>query len=176
MPHTILSSFCQLLENEKLLLILIDRDRVFIYLDRLLEISTTIRRRQPIKRLNLEKLGQDVLFAFDETKRALAVCASKKVPRCLFHTVRTPFTVLGQLQLHLFVFDETFKTLQGQGSAINLDPWYSQAGVFILHIAFVSGKEEVVLVDSSSRARIFNFITLQFRCEILNTEFYVSDA
>lgn len=158
-------SFCQILENEKLLLILVDRDKVFIYLDRLPAISMTIRRRQAIKRLDRGKLGQDVMFAFDETKRALAVCASKKVPRCFF-TVRTPFTVFGQLQLHLFVFDETFKTLQGQGSAINLDPWYSQAGVSILHMAFVSGKEEVVLVDSSSRARIFNFITLQFRCEV----------
>lgn len=74
-------SFCQILENEKLLLILVDGDSVFIYLDRLLAISTTIERMRPIKRLNLEKLGQDVLFAFDETKRALAVCASKKVPR-----------------------------------------------------------------------------------------------
>jgi hypothetical protein len=63
----------------------------------------------------------------------------------------------------VFVFDETFKTLQGQGSAINLSPWYSQARTSILHIAFVSGKEEVVLVDSGSRARIFSFITLQFR-------------
>jgi len=106
-----LSSFCQILENEKLLLVLINRDRVFIYLDRLPAISTTIRRREPIKRLNLEKLGQDVLFAFDETKRALAVCASKKVPQHLFNIVRTPFIGIGQLQLHLFVFDETLKTL-----------------------------------------------------------------
>jgi hypothetical protein len=34
---------------------------------------------KPIKILKREKLGQDVLFAFDETKRALAVCASIKV-------------------------------------------------------------------------------------------------
>ena len=149
---------------------------VDIYLDRLPVISTTIQSRRPIKHLNREKLGQDILFAFDETKRALAVCASKKVPRYLLHRARTPFTALDQLQLHLFIFDETFKTLQGQGSAINLDPWYGQARVSILHIAFVSGKEEVVLVDSSSRARIFNFITLQFRCENPNAAFYVSDA
>jgi len=65
----------------------------------------------------------------------------------------------------MFVFDDTFRTLQGQGSTINLVPWYSQAGISILHVAFVSGKEEVVLVDSSSRARIFSFVILQFRCE-----------
>ena len=45
-----------------------------------------IKRERPIKRLNREKLGQDVLFAFDETKRALAVCASKKVPRRLLQS------------------------------------------------------------------------------------------
>jgi hypothetical protein len=78
----------------------------------------------------------------------------------------------------MFVFDDTFRTLQGQGSTINLVPWYSQAGISILHVAFVSGKEEVVLVDSGSRARIFSFITLQFRCEFKNVEvgIYVSDA
>ena len=103
-------------------------------------------------------------------------CVLRK--RCLdvFCRVRTPFTVSDQLQLHLFVFDETFKTLQRQGSAINLDLWYSQARISILHMAFFSGKEEVVLVDSSAQARIFNFITLQFRCEILNIAFYISNV
>ena len=68
-----------------------------------------------------------------------------------------------QLQLHLFVFDETFKTLQGQGSAINLAPWYSQAEVSILQMTFVCGSEEVALVDSSAQVRVFSFVTLQFR-------------
>jgi hypothetical protein len=36
-------------------------------------------RGKPIKLLNREKLGEDVLFAFDETKRVLVVCASVKV-------------------------------------------------------------------------------------------------
>lgn len=87
-------SFCQILENEKLLLILVDGDNVFIYLDRLPAISTTIGRMRPVKRLNLEKLGQDVLFAFDETKRALAVCASKKVPRSLAQSPDSIYTSL----------------------------------------------------------------------------------
>lgn len=72
--------------------------------------------------------------------------------------------MLGQLQLHLFVFDESYRTLQAQGTAINFAPWYSQTEISILHTAFVCGNEEVVLVDSSSQARIFSFVTLQFRC------------
>ena len=73
-----------------------------------------------------------------------------------------------QLQLHMFVFDETFRTLQAHGSSINLAPWYHQAGVSILHTAFVGGDEEVVLVDSGAQARIFSFVTLQFRCVFIS--------
>ena len=86
-PHKFLFSFCQILENEKFLLILVNKEKVSIYFDRLHAISVAIQRDRPIKRLNRERLGHDVLFAFDETKRALAVCASKKVPRCLSRRV-----------------------------------------------------------------------------------------
>jgi hypothetical protein len=75
-------------------------------------------------------------------------------------------TTCDQLQLHVFVFDETLQSLRVQGSVtgIDLSPWYtSQAGISILQLAFVSGKEELVLVDSISRARIFSFISLQIR-------------
>ncbi|KAH9165762.1 hypothetical protein EDB89DRAFT_2008009, partial [Lactarius sanguifluus] len=138
-------SFYQLLENEKILLVLASRDKFLVYLDRLPVLDMAIQRGKPIKSLNRDKLGRGVLFAFDETKRTLAVCASTK------------------LQLHMFVFDETFRTLQGQGSAIDLAPWYSQADISILKMSFVCGSEEVALVDSIARVRIFSFVTLQFR-------------
>jgi hypothetical protein len=75
----IFSSFCQLLESEKLLLILVDQVRVTIYLERLAAMDMAIQRRRPVKGLNREKLEQDVLFAFDEKTRTLAVCAPTKV-------------------------------------------------------------------------------------------------
>ncbi|KAI9434837.1 hypothetical protein H4582DRAFT_1855657 [Lactarius indigo] len=141
-------AFHRLLENEKLLLILVDRERFSIYLARPAAMDATIKGN-PLKTLNRDKLGlggdSDALFAFDEAKRTLAVCSSVK------------------LQLHAFVFDETFKTLQGQGSAINLGPWYSQADISIEQVSFVCGNDEVVLVDSSAQVRIFSFVTLQFR-------------
>jgi hypothetical protein len=74
-----LCSFYQILEYEKLLLILLDQDRMVIYLERLIEMDVAIQRNRPVKGLSREKLGNDVLFAFDETQRALAVCASTKV-------------------------------------------------------------------------------------------------
>ena len=68
-----------------------------------------------------------------------------------------------QFQLHMFVFDESFRTLQGHGSAVDLAPWYNQGENSIMKMTPVCGSEEVVLVDSSARVRIFSFVTLQFR-------------
>jgi hypothetical protein len=78
----ILFRFCQILENEKLLLILVDQERIFIYLELLLAIDAAIRRNRPIKSLNRERLGQDILFAYEETKRTLAICSSRRVRQC----------------------------------------------------------------------------------------------
>jgi len=72
-------SFHQIIENDRLLLVLLDRDKVSIYLDRLLEMDIVIQRERPNKCLNRERLGEGALFAFDETKRALVVCARTKV-------------------------------------------------------------------------------------------------
>ena len=68
-----------------------------------------------------------------------------------------------KMQLYAFVFDETFRSLHGQGSPISLVPWYSQADISILQLSSVSGSDEVVLVDSYAQIRIFSFITQQFR-------------
>ncbi|KAI0250874.1 hypothetical protein BJV78DRAFT_526274 [Lactifluus subvellereus] len=137
--------FSQLLENERLLLVLADRDKHSVYLERLSEIDAVIQRARPIKLLHHNKVGEHVLFAFDEAKRMLAVCAPTK------------------LHIYAFVFDETFKSLQGQGGVITLAPWYSQAEISILQLSFVCGNDEVALVDSTAQVRIFSFITLQFR-------------
>ncbi|KAN0136110.1 hypothetical protein V8E53_005970 [Lactarius tabidus] len=133
------STYYQLLENERLLLVIAHQDKFLVYLEHLPALDMAIQRRKPIKSLSRDKLGQGVLFSFDESKRTLA------------------------LQLHLFVFDESFRTLQGQGSAVDLAPWYSQGEISILGMSFACGSEEVALVDSSAQVRIFSFVTLQFR-------------
>jgi hypothetical protein len=71
-------SLYQLLENGKLLLVLAHRDKIYVFLERLQELDAEIRRK-PIKTLDRDKLGRGVLFAYDETKRTLAVYASTKV-------------------------------------------------------------------------------------------------
>ncbi|KAI0250890.1 CHAT domain-containing protein [Lactifluus subvellereus] len=93
-------AFFQILENEKFLLVLLDEDSVSIYLERLSAVDIAVERNRPIKRLNRQKLGERILFAFDETKRALVVCASTK------------------LHLYMFAFDETFRMLHLQGAPL----------------------------------------------------------
>jgi len=78
-----LISFHRLLENERLLLVLADRDKHVIYLESLAGMDAAIKQARPIKTLNRDKMGEDVLFAYDEAKRTLAVCASAKV--CAIH-------------------------------------------------------------------------------------------
>jgi hypothetical protein len=72
-------SFSQLLENEKLLLILADQENYSIYLQRLSNMDAAIQRGRTIKVLPLKKVGEGLLFAFDEVNRMLAVCSSTKV-------------------------------------------------------------------------------------------------
>jgi hypothetical protein len=67
------------------------------------------------------------------------------------------------MQLYPFVFDEDFRSLQGQGSPISLALWYSHAEISILQLSSVCGGDEVVLVDSNAQIRLFSFITRQFR-------------
>ena len=127
--------------------------------------DAAIWRRRPIKTLHRDKVGEDVLFTYDESKRMLVVCASAKV--CLMSFINVlmgtlTFCVTPKMQLYAFVFDETFRTLQGQGSAVSLTPWYSQA-TSILQLSSVCGSDEVVLVASNAQVRIFSFVTQQFR-------------
>ncbi|KAF8550994.1 hypothetical protein OG21DRAFT_1543721 [Imleria badia] len=141
----------QLLEGEKLLLVIVDRaGNLNIYLDRLEAMDGAITRGRG-KSLNREKIGQESLFAYDESKKMLAVVS------------------LDKLLLHVFVFDDA-RGFQALRSAIDLHPWYGDESVSICLACFVSGSEELILVDSHAQARVFSFVTLQFRPATLQLE------
>ena len=150
-----------MLEGEKLLLIISDRvGNLSVYLERLEVIDGAIARGRA-KQLNREKIGQKFLLAYDESKKILAVVSSDKVRLryCLLsHISHGP---LPQLLLHIFVFDDA-RGFQALGSAINLHAWYADV-VSIRHACFVSGSEELLLVDSLAQMRVFSLVTLQFR-------------
>lgn len=68
-----------------------------------------------------------------------------------------------QFQIHVFVFDESYKTLTGLGTVVELGAWYTPEAV-ISHIAFRGGaQEELLIVDGGTRARVLSLTTQQFR-------------
>ncbi|KAL4063347.1 hypothetical protein J3A83DRAFT_4404551 [Scleroderma citrinum] len=133
----------QLLLSEKILLIVADHlGNLNVYLEHLTSIDGAIGRGRG-KVLNRERIGQDFVLAFDESRRMLSIISSKK------------------LLLHIFVHTDG-RGFQAQGSSINLNGWYNE-GTSICRACFVSGSEEILLVDSHHQARIFSLITMQFR-------------
>ena len=145
------------------LFVLANRENFFIFLEHLPVLDMTIHCRKSVKSLSRDRLGQNVLFSFDESNRILAVWSSVKV---LWSFV-IPFVVTSdvhslQLQLYVFTFGENFKTLQ-EGGAINLADRYRQPGISIIQMTSVCGRKEVALVDSRARVRVLSFVTGQFR-------------
>ncbi|KAI0292619.1 hypothetical protein B0F90DRAFT_1671124 [Multifurca ochricompacta] len=135
--------YAHLLEGDRILLGLFNsRGNVAIFIERLSRIDKVIQSRSFARLLHGDKIGETGIFSFDESKRMLAFYASAR------------------MQLHIFVFDEEFKSLRGMGSAIDLAPFYN-TGVSIIHACFVHGSEEILFVDSDAQARILSLTMLQ---------------
>ncbi|KAF7370364.1 VWFA domain-containing protein [Mycena sanguinolenta] len=136
----------QLIDGGKLLLIIEDLKMLYIYLESPVALERAVSRgRDGARRaLHRDKVGKDVSLSYDEQKRMLSLCA------------------VSTLQLHIFVFDETFSSLQAWGSILDLRPWYTE-GTFVTQSCFVCGTEEILFIDTSGQARIFSLITQQFR-------------
>lgn len=66
-----------------------------------------------------------------------------------------------QLTFYLFAFDEAFTTLQSVDT-VDLTRWFAP-GVVITQACFVSGSEEILVIDSVNTARIYSLIPQQFR-------------
>ena len=73
------SRHLQLLENDKLLLIVDDHNGgILVYLDSQQNIHTAVQH-PPRKSLHRSKIGEACVFAFDEARRTLAICETTKV-------------------------------------------------------------------------------------------------
>ncbi|KAF9228234.1 hypothetical protein BS17DRAFT_850512 [Gyrodon lividus] len=143
LPLAFSVSYAQLLEGDRLLLALIDCNaNLFLFLDHLNSIEISIGRERG-KMLHRDKIGQEFLLAFDESQGMLAVVGCEK------------------LQLHVFVYDVS-QGFTAFGSTINLNSWYGER-VVIKKACFISGSEELLLVDSQALARVFSLTTMQFR-------------
>ncbi|KAI0302836.1 hypothetical protein B0F90DRAFT_1667445 [Multifurca ochricompacta] len=144
-PPGTLVKYAHLLEGDRILLGLVNsQGNVMIYIESLARIDNVIQLRSFAQLFHKDKIGEKCIFAFDESKRMLAFYASAR------------------MQLHIFVFDEEFKSLRGMGSAINLSLFYNP-GASIIHACFVHGNEEILFVDSDAQARIFSLTMLQHK-------------
>lgn len=157
-----MSSHSQLLPESMILLILDDGKEIAIYLDSLTNISNSVNSKRTRKIIHHEKIGNDVVPAFDEGRRLLALFSANKV-NILSYVRRDLLTFFGlKFMLHVFSFDENFLVLRTWAQPINLSHWYSPSQI-ICFVCFVSGYEELLLVDDCGQARIYSLTTQQCR-------------
>ena len=77
--------YAHLLEGDRILLGLVDsQGNVIIFLEKLSRIDAAIKNKAHAKFFHQDEIGQTCLFAFDESKRVLAVYASARVCPCVF--------------------------------------------------------------------------------------------
>ena len=151
----------QLLENDKILLIVDDHGgNILVYLDSQQGINTAVQRI-PRKHLHRSKIGETCIFTFDEVRRTLAICETSKVGSSSKFLAIIDLLSL-QLQLHIFMFDEQYNQLQSWASGVDLAPWYTP-GVLITAMCFVHGSEELLFIGTDLVARVYSLLTQQFR-------------
>jgi hypothetical protein len=161
---THIDSFIQLLSNERALMIVdVGNGKSSMYVERLADMDGATKRPGRGKPLNKERIGQGFIVAFDEQQHLLVVYTSIAVCKTFRRSQGSDASLqIHQHQLHLYKIDERSSSLQSFGSPFDLRPWLDPA-VTICHASFVCGSEELLLIDSEAKARIFSFTTQMFR-------------
>ncbi|KAF9443582.1 hypothetical protein P691DRAFT_778790 [Macrolepiota fuliginosa MF-IS2] len=135
----------QLLSNDRILVVVDDqREHFLFYLENSVSIGNALEYSRRKRNIRKDKVGQDILVAYDEAKRTLVLCAPQK------------------LILYIYAFDEQFGSLQSWASPLELATWYNNE-VTINQICFVTGTEEILVVDSVAGARIYSLVSQRFR-------------
>ncbi|CUA74255.1 hypothetical protein RSOLAG22IIIB_05485 [Rhizoctonia solani] len=152
--------FMQLV-RDKCLVVVSEREQTWIFLEADDTIDHAINANLGKMSLSHDSLGgSQRQFAFDQTTRSLAIVHGHE----------------RDLKLSIWIFDEHFTNLRDRGPPISLGSWYGNQPVILERVCFVSGLEEVCLVEVSGRARIFSLITQQFRAEFLQIDRPIIDA
>lgn len=127
-------------------------------------LDETLRDR-PKKTFHLSKLGQDPLFAVDESRRLLVVYGN-----CEVGSTGCAICELTLAQGHVQIIPYAYEDANSGGAIIphrapiNITQWFGEGAIpEMQHIVFLSGTEELLLVDKAGLARIFSLVTEQFR-------------
>ncbi|CAE6339205.1 unnamed protein product [Rhizoctonia solani] len=153
--------FVQLVQD-KCLVIVSGPTQFDLYIDDNVRLLNVIEQGHPKRSFKYDRLGDpnQCIFAFDEGTRSLALFynSDSKGP-----------------ELSLFGFDETFVNVQARGSPFPLKDWYDTE-VKVDKVCFVSGAEEVCLIETSGRARVLSLVTLNFRPASIQISGRIVDA
>ncbi|CAE6410609.1 unnamed protein product, partial [Rhizoctonia solani] len=152
--------FIQLV-REKCLVAVSERGKTRIFIEDNVTIHHAVNTTHGKVSLNHDSLGgSQCKFAFDQATRLLAIVHGKE----------------NDLKLSIYIFDETFTNLRSRGSPISLKIWYNNRPIELSKVCFVSGLEEVCLLETSGRVRIFSLVTQQFRAASLQIDRPIVDA
>ncbi|KIM22919.1 hypothetical protein M408DRAFT_277543 [Serendipita vermifera MAFF 305830] len=138
--------FIHLLEKDLVLVIIEEPSAFMVYAEAIEFLSSAITQRRAVKKFHLGRLGLNPLFAFNYTKGLLAI-----------------FSVIeSSVQLNVYSFDSTTKLVHARGNREDITKWYNQVPEMV-HLLFVGGTEELLLVEKSGLCRIFSLVTANFR-------------
>ncbi|CUA74083.1 GTPase activating protein BUD2 [Rhizoctonia solani] len=152
--------FIQLV-REKCLVVVSEQGRTQIYIEENFAIDHAVNSTLGKILLGHDSLGgPNCKFAFDQVTRLLVIIHGKE----------------RDLKLSTYIFDDHFTNLRSRGSPVSLRNWYGNQPIYLKNVCFVSGLEEICLVETSGRARIFSLTTQQFRVSSLKIDRPIIDA
>ncbi|KAF8607193.1 hypothetical protein BDV93DRAFT_303052 [Ceratobasidium sp. AG-I] len=148
------------LVHGKCLVVVSEPEQSRIYIEDNVSIDRAINTSPGKVTLHHKSLGGSCcIFAFDQTTRLFAIVHGQEET----------------LRLSVYVFDELFVTLRSRGSPISLKGWYDSK-VCISKACFISGSEQICLIETSGQARIFSLVMRQFRNPPLKVNDSIVDA
>ncbi|KAF8607201.1 hypothetical protein BDV93DRAFT_520086 [Ceratobasidium sp. AG-I] len=153
--HTI--EFLQLV-GDKCLVVIAEPNAFRLYIENDIHLPAAIKKGIGRREFKYERVGKKCVFAFDQSTRLFAI----------FHGIEEP-------KLSVYAFDESFSDIRGRGSPLALKSWYDTE-VHVEKICFVSGSEEICIIEKSGQARIFSLIAQQFRPATLQINGHIVDA
>ncbi|KAF8483073.1 hypothetical protein JB92DRAFT_3033330 [Gautieria morchelliformis] len=138
----------QLFQNDRCLLIVRDEiGNLKVFLEHIDALDNAIQNDRTKSQFSHTKLGSVVRIAVDEARALLVIVSSDSSD--------------GVCRLHVYRLMENFATLALRGTPMPLYSWHDRP-LRITHACFVSGKEEIFLVDDRE-GRIYSFVTQQWR-------------
>lgn len=124
-----------------------------LFYDDCVSICGTVEHGTPKRKLVLERVGDNALFALDEMAGLLAILGVAD----------------DQIQIHTYKFDEKHKNLVPR-KPYNITAWYPNRRPQFQSFDFIPGREELILLDELGEARVFSISSTNFSPKTLHLD------